>query len=44
MGGQQMNLKVTTTIEDSGGSWTAADQMDTPQGTMTDTATIEKAP
>jgi dipeptidyl aminopeptidase/acylaminoacyl peptidase len=42
MGGQQMNMKVSTSIEDSAGSWTATEQIDTPQGTMTDTATIEK--
>ncbi len=42
MGGQQMNMKVATSVEDSGGSWTATEQIDTPQGTMTDTATIEK--
>jgi len=41
-GGQQMNLKVSTAIQDGAGSWTATDQMDTPQGAATDTATIEK--
>ena len=43
MGGQSMNLKVSTAIEDAGKSWTAVDQMETPQGTAIDTATIEKA-
>jgi dipeptidyl aminopeptidase/acylaminoacyl peptidase len=43
MGGQQMNLKLTTTIQDGGASWTAIDQMETPGGTATDTATIEKS-
>jgi dipeptidyl aminopeptidase/acylaminoacyl peptidase len=42
MGGQQMNMKISTAIQNSAGSWTATDQMDTPQGTATDTATIEK--
>lgn len=42
MGGQQMNLKVSTVIHDGADSWTATDQMDTPQGTATDTATLEK--
>ena len=42
MGGQKMNLKVATAITDGGASWTAVDTMDTPQGTVTDTATIEK--
>jgi hypothetical protein len=43
MGAQKMSLKVSTTIQDGGSSWTAVDEMETPQGTMTDTATIEKA-
>ncbi len=42
-GGQKMNLKVSTAIVDDGTSWMATDQMETPQGTATDTATIEKA-
>jgi hypothetical protein len=42
MGGQEMNLKVSTAIQDGAGSWTAVDTMDTPQGSATDTATIEK--
>jgi dipeptidyl aminopeptidase/acylaminoacyl peptidase len=42
MGGQQMNLKLTSTIQDGGASWTAIDQMETPGGTATDTSTIEK--
>jgi len=43
MGGQKMSLKLTTTIQDGGASWTAIDQMETPGGTATDTATIEKS-
>jgi dipeptidyl aminopeptidase/acylaminoacyl peptidase len=42
MSGQQINLKISTAIQDGAGSWTATDQMDTPQGATTDTATIEK--
>jgi len=42
MGGQQMNMKLSTAIQDGAGSWTATDQMDTPQGAATDTATLEK--
>ena len=42
-GGQTMNLKVSTAIQDGGGAWTATDQMETPQGTATDTATLEKS-
>jgi dipeptidyl aminopeptidase/acylaminoacyl peptidase len=42
MGGQKMALKTETTITDSGASWTAVNATDTPMGTATDTATIEK--
>ena len=42
-GGQKMSLKLSTAITDGGASWTATDQMDTPQGTATDTATLEKS-
>ena len=43
LGGQKINMKVSTLITDGGSSWTAVDTMDTPQGTATDTATIAKA-
>jgi len=43
MGTQSMNLKVSTAIQDAGNSWTAVDEIQTPQGTMTDTASIQKA-
>lgn len=43
IGGQTMNLKVSTAIEDGGKSWTATDTMQMPQGTATDTATLEKS-
>jgi dipeptidyl aminopeptidase/acylaminoacyl peptidase len=42
MGGQLMNMKLSTTVEDGAGSWTAIDQMDSPQGAATDTSTLEK--
>jgi Protein of unknown function (DUF3108) len=42
MGSQQMNMKLSTTVQDGAGSWTAIDQMDTPQGAATDTSTLEK--
>jgi hypothetical protein len=42
MGGQQINMKLSTVIQDGAASWTATDQMDTPQGAATDTATLEK--
>jgi dipeptidyl aminopeptidase/acylaminoacyl peptidase len=43
MGGQEMSMKLATTIEDGGGTWTATDTMDTPQGSVTDIATIDKS-
>ncbi len=42
-GGQAMQLKLSTSIQDGGSSWTAVDTIEMPQGTITDTATIEKA-
>jgi dienelactone hydrolase len=41
-GGQQMNLKISTAIQDGADYWTATNQLYTPQGTATDTATLEK--
>jgi dipeptidyl aminopeptidase/acylaminoacyl peptidase len=43
MGTQKIEIKLSTTIQDGGSSWTAVDQMETPGGTATDTATIEKS-
>ncbi|MGD0737381.1 MAG: alpha/beta fold hydrolase [Terracidiphilus sp.] len=43
LGGQTMNLKVSSVIEDAGSSWTATDTMETPQGTAVDVAKIEKS-
>jgi hypothetical protein len=42
MGSQQMALKLSTTIEDVSGVWTAQETMDTPMGEMLDTVTLEK--
>ena len=42
-GGQTINMKISTAIVDGGSSWTATDQMETPQGTAIDVATLEKA-
>jgi dipeptidyl aminopeptidase/acylaminoacyl peptidase len=42
MGGQQMDLKLTTTIKDGDAGWTATDAVETPQGTMNDTDTLDK--
>ncbi|MGO8796028.1 MAG: alpha/beta fold hydrolase [Candidatus Sulfotelmatobacter sp.] len=43
MGGQHMALTVATSIKDDGGVWTTTDVMNTPQGTVTDTASLDKA-
>ena len=42
VGGQQMSLKVATTIAEDGGAWTATEVTDTPNGAMTATSTLEK--
>ncbi len=41
--GQQIKMKVATSIEDGGSAWTATDKVETPQGTMTDEATLDKS-
>lgn len=41
-GGQQMNMKLSTAIQENAGSMVAVDSLDTPQGAATDTATLEK--
>jgi dipeptidyl aminopeptidase/acylaminoacyl peptidase len=42
IGGQQMTLKLSTTIQDGGGVWTAVENIETPMGAMLDTTTLEK--
>ena len=42
MGDQTMALKISTTIQDDDGAWTAVEHMDTPMGAMLDTVTLEK--
>jgi dipeptidyl aminopeptidase/acylaminoacyl peptidase len=42
IGGQEMNLKVVTAIQPGPSGWTATATVDTPQGSVTDTSTIEK--
>jgi dipeptidyl aminopeptidase/acylaminoacyl peptidase len=42
MGGQEMALQVSTTIQEENGAWTATDNLQGPMGKMTDTATLEK--
>jgi dipeptidyl aminopeptidase/acylaminoacyl peptidase len=41
MGGQQMALSISTTIEKGASGWTATDTMETPQGPAKDTATLQ---
>lgn len=42
LGGQQMKLKTTSTVQDTGATWTAEDDMETPGGSVTDKAVVEK--
>jgi dipeptidyl aminopeptidase/acylaminoacyl peptidase len=42
MGGQQMALQLSTTIQDGDGVWTVVENVDTPMGEMLDTTTLEK--
>jgi len=42
VGGQSIPLSVTTTIAEDGASWNATDVLDTPQGTVTQTSSMEK--
>ena len=42
IGGQQMALKLSTTIQDGGGDWTVVENIDTPMGAMLDTTILEK--
>jgi dipeptidyl aminopeptidase/acylaminoacyl peptidase len=42
VGGQQVKMKVAETIKDSGETWTALQEMDTPQGAVTDETTLAK--
>ena len=42
MGGQEMKMKVASTITDAGEAWTAVEQAETPQGTMSDETSIAK--
>ena len=42
MGAQKISLTISTTIAEEGGAWSATDVMETPNGTVTETATLEK--
>jgi dienelactone hydrolase len=42
MGAQKIALTISTTIAEEGGAWSATDVMDTPNGTVTETSTLEK--
>src|SRR5258708_30788781 len=41
-GGQQVNMKPSTSLHDGASSWTATHPMDTPQSAATHTATLGK--
>jgi hypothetical protein len=40
--GQQIPLSISTTIVDDSGAWNATDTLDTPNGTVTQVASLEK--
>jgi len=42
MGAQKISLTISTTIAEDGGAWSATDVMETPNGTVTETSTLEK--
>ena len=42
MGAQKISLTISTTIAEDGGTWSATDVMETPNGTVTETSTLEK--
>src|SRR5579871_1385416 len=42
IGGQQVNLDIATTIQESNGAWNATSILDSPNGKATDTVTMEK--
>jgi len=42
MGGQEMALKLSTSIKEENGAWTVTDSMETPMGTAIDTTILEK--
>ena len=41
-GGQERQMKLSTSIRDEGGAWVVTDTMETPMGPATDTVTLEK--
>jgi dipeptidyl aminopeptidase/acylaminoacyl peptidase len=42
MGAQKISLTISTTLAEDGGAWSATDVMETPNGTVTETSTLEK--
>lgn len=42
-GGQEIPIKLSTTIKEEGGAYIATDTMETPMGPVTDEATLDKA-
>ena len=43
MGGQEMAIKLSTSIQDKGGNWLVTDLMETPMGIAKDESTLDKA-
>lgn len=43
VGGQQMAIKIATTVAEKDGAWQLTDTMETPMGAATDTVTADKA-
>jgi dipeptidyl aminopeptidase/acylaminoacyl peptidase len=41
-GGQERQMKLSTSIKEEGGAWVVTDTMETPMGPATDTVTLEK--
>ena len=41
-GGQERQMKLSTSIREEGGAWVVTDTMETPMGPATDTVTLEK--
>ena len=42
LGGQQLNMKMTTTIKEENGAWVATESVESPMGVATDVTTLEK--
>ena len=43
MGGQELAIKLSTSIQEKGGNWLATDSMETPMGMVKDESTLDKS-